>query len=299
MEPSDIIRFIEKTAPLAAATAWDVSGVQVAALRDAVSHIAVMLDPVPANIDSAIAAGADFILAHHPLSMKPRFPNRNDEYLSVLSRLFSANVWLYGAHTSLDANPRGPVLWLAHELGLRGVQILETTASGALVDEAAASCAASGKTESPANSSTWGSKQQASGSVLQDNCIWGFGFSGDLPEPLPYKEFCKVLATALGKDTWQVCGPRPDVVSRVGCCPGSGGGLATEALRAGVDVFITGDVKYHTALDAQSAGLRVLDVGHFCLEEEMMRRFAVYLKDVCGLPVSFIPSRDPLTAERA
>ena len=66
---------------------------------------------------------------------------------------------------------------------------------------------------------------------------------------------------------------------------------ALEKLIAGADIFITGDVKYHTALDTQ---LCLFDVGHHSLEEEMMRRAAIHLQHVCPmLEVVFVPSASP------
>lgn len=268
MKPYDIINIIEKTAPLAAQAPWDASGVQVASTRSGISRVAVMLDPTPPAVREAAEAGADFILAHHPLAMKPRFPNRADEYLAVLSILLKNDIWLYSAHTSLDAAPQGPVRWLAHDLGLHSVQLLEP-----------------GAPSGPESASS-------------ESAAFGFGFTGLLPEPLPYSAFCRVLAQSLGKEEWQVCGPVPERVSRVACCPGSGGGLLAEAVACGADVFLTGDFKYHSALEAGLAGLRVLDVGHFCLEEEMMRRFSALLSDELAVPVTFFPGRDPLTGER-
>ena len=263
VKPIDIIAIIEKHAPPAYAASWDKSGVQVAALREEVHSVAVMLDPTLSSLALAVDAGADFILAHHPLSMQPRYPDRRDEYLSILSLLFKGDVWLYSAHTSLDANPDGPVRWLAHELDLRSLETLEPSGSAG---PGAACC--------------------------------GFGFSGLLPAALDYADFCRRLGTALGKESWQVCGPAPGQVARVACCPGSGGGLLAEAAAAGADVYITGDIKYHTALEARSMGLHVLDVGHFILEEEMMRRFAAMLASTLSVPVSFVPASDPITAGR-
>jgi putative NIF3 family GTP cyclohydrolase 1 type 2 len=191
--------------------------------------------------------------------MQPRFPNRCDDYLAILALLFSRGIWLYSAHTSLDANPKGPVRWLADDLRLASLEILEPAAE--------------------------------SGTGLPES---GFGFTGLLSEALPYADFCRVLARVLGADAWQACGPKPESLRRVACCPGSGGALVQAAIGAGADVFITGDFKYHAALDAVSAGLRVLDVGHFVLEEEMMRRFSVRLEQDLGLPVRFFPGQDPL-----
>ncbi|MCL1939648.1 MAG: Nif3-like dinuclear metal center hexameric protein [Desulfovibrionaceae bacterium] len=266
MKVFDIINLIEKMAPPEFAASWDNSGVQVAALREEIQSLAVLLDPTPEKLEQAVEAGADFILAHHPLLMQPRYPNRADSYLSTLSLLFTRNIWLYSAHTSLDANPEGPVRWLARDLGLQSLEVLESTVS--------------------------------LGSRLPLSPLSGFGFSGTLPEALSYDAFCRSLAAALGKDSWQACGPKPAQVFRVACCPGAGNSLLTDAAVSGADVYITGDVKYHTALEAVSLGLHVLDVGHFILEEEMMRRLAADLAVALPLPVRFIASRDPITVER-
>ncbi|MDL2290658.1 Nif3-like dinuclear metal center hexameric protein [Desulfovibrio sp. OttesenSCG-928-F20] len=263
MKASEIIAIIEKHAAPDLAAPWDASGIQVAGLRPDVRRLAVMLDPTLENLTCAAEDGADFILAHHPLSMKPRFPNRVDCYLSILSLLLSRGIWLYSAHTSLDAAPEGPARWLADALNLACVSTLDVT-----------------------------SGNDNLGSVP------GFGFVGSLPEPLPYADFCRQLAGALGCRAWQACGPCPDTVSTVACCPGSGSSLIETALAKRADIFITGDVKYHAALDASVLGLRVLDVGHFILEEEMMRRFSESLAHALSIPLQFYPSCDPLVSER-
>lgn len=236
----------------------------MAAARAEASSLAVMLDPCLPGLERAARDKADFILAHHPLSMKPRFPNRDDPYLGALSLLLSRGIWLYSAHTPLDANPDGPARWLADELGLTGVRTLEPAAPAADL-----------------------------------SCAPGFGFVASLPAAMPYADFCRLLSTVLGLSEWPVCGPEPQRVSKVACCPGSGAGLLEEALKAGADLFITGDVKYHAALDAAALGLRVIDAGHFVLEEEMMRRLALWLERELPLPVRFYPSGDPLIIERA
>ncbi|MDL2266637.1 Nif3-like dinuclear metal center hexameric protein [Desulfovibrio sp. OttesenSCG-928-G15] len=269
MKAAEIINIIEKIAPLGAQAPWDASGVQVASFKEECVHLAVMLDPTFSSVENAVAAGADFILSHHPFSMQPRFPNRADEYLAVLSRLISRNIWLYSAHTSLDASPEGPVRWLAGELQLHNLSLLEPTASP----------------EGGAASDAGGAQGH------------GFGFVGDLPGALSYEEFCSRLSACLGREEWQACGERPAHVHRVACCPGSGGSMFKEARAAGADVYITGDVKYHTALDAATAGIRILDVGHFILEEEMMRRLALHLHEVLPIPVTFVPGVDPLGGE--
>lgn len=269
MKVTDIIAVIEKTAPLSIAAPWDKSGVQVASTRSEVQSMAVLLDPTLEGLERAVGTGADFILTHHPLSMTPRYPDKDDTYLAILSLLLKRDTWLYSSHTSLDANPDGPVRWLAEDLGLTRISTLEPSG-----------------VEGPLSSS--GEQRE-----------YGFGFTGTLAKPITYAEFCTKLAGALSRSDWQGCGRRPEVVFRVACCPGSGSSMLSAAVDVGADVYISGDIKYHSALEALSAGLRVLDVGHFVLEEEMMRRFARQLDMELDIPVHYVPSRDPLAVEHA
>lgn len=62
-------------------------------------------------------------------------------------------------------------------------------------------------------------------------------------------------------------------VRRVAVCTGSGGSLVKVFLESGADVFITGDVKYHEARDAEQAGAGILDVGHFASEHMVVDLF--------------------------
>jgi dinuclear metal center YbgI/SA1388 family protein len=48
----------------------------------------------------------------------------------------------------------------------------------------------------------------------------------------------------------------------VALCGGAGASLLPDAVRAGADAFVTGDLKHHQALDAVAAGLTVIDGGH-------------------------------------
>ena len=104
-------------------------------------------------------------------------------------------------------------------------------------------------------------------------------------------ELAGMLAAHIDLSTATVSGPCPESIRRVAYCTGSGSSLLEEARAAGADIFITGDVKYHTALDTQ---LCLFDVGHHSLEEEMMRRAAIHLQHACPmLEVVFVPSASP------
>lgn len=253
MKLEDLITYIESVAPPVYAAEWDNSGIQVASFQKTVTHVGVMLDPSCASIEKALSLGTDFLVAHHPLCLKARFPDKVDDYLSILTLLMRNNICLYSAHTSLDANPKGPVSWLADTFELSDVAIIEKTGDS-----------------------------------------HGFGFVGDLCAPHSYDEFCERLSMATGLSRWKASGPKPATVRKVACCPGSGSDLVVAAQKIGADIFITGDVKYHAALDTK---IRMLDVGHFVLEEEMMRHFALRMQQKLDIIVSFIQSADPLVFE--
>jgi dinuclear metal center YbgI/SA1388 family protein len=131
----------------------------------------------------------------------------------------------------------------------------------------------------------------------------GFGQIGELPKPLAFEAFAASLERALfsvqkpcpggtAGVAWAECGPRPGTIRRVAYTTGSGGSLIPAAFAAGADVFICGDVKHHAAME--TPGL-VLDVGHFILEEEMMRLFAQELQSDLGreAEVRFFAGRSP------
>lgn len=62
-------------------------------------------------------------------------------------------------------------------------------------------------------------------------------------------------------------------VNQVGACPGSGMDLWKDAYDLGCDTFVTGDVRYHAALEALEAGMNVVDLGHYGTEEIIVKPF--------------------------
>ena len=275
MLQSELISIIERTAPLSLMAEWDHSGVQVASARAEIRHLAVCLDPAPEQLRAAVEAGADMVLTHHPLAMRPAWTSTLNGYTDALSILYRHDVPLYASHTTLDANPLGPSAWLPDELGLSDRVILEKTGTFTAPD---------------------GTQQEG-----------GFGCAGTLREPLTLSELCRIMRTHLPLERMcsvaRLIGDPAREVRRVAVCTGSGSSLMEEAAAAGADVFITGDVKYHDALalasrhDVRSPNfcpMAILDVGHFSLEEEMIRRFALLLdRKLDDVTVTFLPGRDP------
>lgn len=291
--------------------------------------MAVGLDPSPKLISQALSWGADFILVHHPLALKPVLPSRQDAYNRVLGALFRQDAWLYAAHTSLDVMPNGPVRWVADALGLINISLLEETGRRAgrwfrilgptdLILQVASKLAGcqgievfpSGERALEVVSAPGLDHEVVKALQDQGNAevqmvsqeldmpleLFGFGFVGDLPQPQPWKGFVSSLVQLLGKTPRALIGNPPLEVRRVACCPGSGASLLDRAVKAGAQVYVTGDMKYHDAQDVWERGFWVVDVGHFTLEERMMRIFAELLRERLGqqgVEVVFFAGSDP------
>jgi putative NIF3 family GTP cyclohydrolase 1 type 2 len=56
------------------------------------------------------------------------------------------------------------------------------------------------------------------------------------------------------------------VVEKAAVCTGSGKSMLEEAIASGAQVYITGDIDHHTALDALARGLNLIDAGHYGTE---------------------------------
>ncbi|MDT8901923.1 Nif3-like dinuclear metal center hexameric protein [Anaeroselena agilis] len=107
---------------------------------------------------------------------------------------------------------------------------------------------------------------------------YGLGRVGRLATPEPFADFVRRLKDALGPTEVRVAGPTDRQVSKVAVCGGSGAGFLAAAIGAGADVLVTGDVKYHEALDAAAAGLTLVDAGHFATERPVVGAVAGYLE---------------------
>ena len=60
------------------------------------------------------------------------------------------------------------------------------------------------------------------------------------------------------------------------------------------DCFLTGDIKYHDAMEAKSLGLSMMDIGHYESERYFGEVLATHLEKL-GLSVIISPSKNPFT----
>lgn len=125
--------------------------------------------------------------------------------------------------------------------------------------------------------------------------VLGLGRIGELPEPMPLDELRELVKRALGAPHVRMCGDGNQGVWRVAVCGGSCADLIPDAERAGADVLITADIKYHQADDARFTGLSLLDPGHFSSERPARTYLAQWLRErFPGLEVAEADEREPI-----
>lgn len=106
----------------------------------------------------------------------------------------------------------------------------------------------------------------------------GIGRIGYLKQPMNLKSFCEIVKNKLNVKNVKVVGDLSDKIHKVALCGGSGANFISSARFQGADVILTGDVKYHDALDAQMYGIAVVDAGHFSTENIVLSNVAEFVK---------------------
>ncbi|MDB5119148.1 MAG: Nif3-like dinuclear metal center hexameric protein [Sphingobacteriales bacterium] len=126
----------------------------------------------------------------------------------------------------------------------------------------------------------------------------GAGMIGNLESEIDELDFLNNVKTMLNAKVIRYTALRNKKVNRVAVCGGSGGFLLQHAIRAGADVFITADYKYHEFFDADKK-IVIADVGHFESEQftqqlllELINKkfpnFALHLAQQSTNPINYL-----------
>jgi len=116
------------------------------------------------------------------------------------------------------------------------------------------------------------------------------GFVAYLDVDEDFDTFAKKVSSAFGLSHAR-CVKCSDRVKRVALTTGSGCSLM-RSLSA--DCFLTGDVKYHDAMEAKSINLSLIDIGHYESEYFFAQILQKHLKNL-GLKVIIASSENPFT----
>ncbi|MBS4209089.1 Nif3-like dinuclear metal center hexameric protein [Bacillus sp. FJAT-50079] len=109
----------------------------------------------------------------------------------------------------------------------------------------------------------------------------GLGRIGELEQEMTLEAFALFAKEALDSGGVRVIGNLQDKVKKVAVLGGDGNKYYGHAKFKGADVYVTGDIYYHTAHDALNAGLNMVDPGHH-VEKIMKQGVSAILQTKCG-----------------
>ncbi len=101
---------------------------------------------------------------------------------------------------------------------------------------------------------------------------YGLGKVGNLKNPLSLEEFITNVKNKLEVDKVRLIGDVNKKINKVAVFCGSFDNDFAPVLKQKADVLVTGDIKYHDAMDMLDAGLCVIDAGHFNTEKVLISR---------------------------
>ncbi|MGM0368816.1 MAG: Nif3-like dinuclear metal center hexameric protein [Bacillota bacterium] len=108
---------------------------------------------------------------------------------------------------------------------------------------------------------------------------FGLGRIGYLDNGLKLEDYIEQIKVNLDLDSLKFVGDLEQQINKVALCSGSGSDLIKTAAARGVDLFITGDVKYHEAQLAEELGINLVDAGHYGTEKIMKEAMTDYLQE--------------------
>ncbi|MFH5804148.1 Nif3-like dinuclear metal center hexameric protein [Alienimonas sp. DA493] len=261
---ADCVALLDRLAPPDLHESWDNTGLLLGDPAAEVASITTCLTLTPDVAAEAIERGDGLIVTHHPIFFRPvqRLTANDAEGRTALD-LVRAGVAVFSPHARWDNAAGGINERLARGFGLADLRPLR------------------GRDELSA-----GDAEDASR---------GAGRVGTRKEQVSFGEFVQWIKAVMHLDGVDVVSTdRP--VRSVGVACGSAGEYLSDAIAAGCDVFVTGEARFHAALQARNAGVGLVLVGHYASErfsmEELARELGEYFPDLPVRPSDV--ERDPL-----
>ena len=243
-----VVTVLERRYPPTWAESWDRVGLVLGEPAARVDTVLLVVDCVPQIVEQAVALGAQLIVAHHPLLLRGVASVAPTTYKGrIVHRLIKADIALFTAHTNADVAASGVSDALAGRLGLVGVHPLRPVS------------------EAPER---------------------GTGRIGTLPVPVSLADFTRLVEAALPPTAWGVraAGDPDREVRTVAVCGGSGDPFLADAVRAGVDAYVTADLRHHPVSEhVAEGGPALIDAAHWATEHPWLDFAAAELSAALGV----------------
>ena len=249
-----IKQIMDQLAPPLLAEEWDNVGLQIGDPRQPVRRIWVALDPIPEVVKAACQKKVDLLITHHPLIFRPlKTIDFDTPGGSIIRLAVQHKLAIFSAHTNLDIAQDGVNDVLAKQLGLRNLGVLQPVQARERAKE---------------------DIQPLRGDAVE----YGIGRIGSLAKAGSLKSLVSMVKKRLKLDFVKVAGDLEMRVTRVAICSGSS--LIQAFLSSKAQAYISGDIHYHDAREAENANRAIIDIGHFPSEHLMVDALAQQLENL-------------------
>ncbi len=243
MKIKDWIQAWEKRVPTSLQEDWDNSGLQAGRVDRDLSGIVFSLDVTQEAINTAKENGANLLVTHHPILFTgAKEISERRKATAYILECIEEGITIYAAHTNFDKVAGGVNDVLADLCGLEDIEPLEAS-----VDD-----------------------------INQDGSLGRLGTVAKTT----LDAYGDWLKERIALDHLLIYGDSAKEISKVAVVGGSGASYADLALEKGADLLITGDVKYHDAVDAVEAGLALIDLGHYESEKPALDVMAAWTREI-------------------
>ena len=244
MKISKVVAALERFAPLPLQESYDNAGLQVGLTDVEVSGALLCLDVNEQIVDEAIAKNCNLVVAHHPLIFRKLACISDLNYVQrTVMKAIQHGVTIIAMHTNLDNALNGVNFKMAEKLGLQDVSFL-------------------------------GSPQH------YDDLPYASGVIGNLSQPLSANEFLNLVKKVFGAECIQCNQLLHRDIAKVALCGGSGSFLLDDAIAAGADAFITGEMHYHEYFGHEQE-IQIAVIGHYQSEQYTSEIFKSIIEREC------------------
>ena len=231
---------IDVCAPLGCAEPWDNVGLLLGRDDAHVRRALLTIDLTDAVLQEAQALSADLVIAYHPPWFGAKKRLVGDDIILTAAR---SNLSIFSPHTALDAAHGG---------------------TNDVLADAAGMCPQG--------------RQALSALRAPHPHALGMGRVGSLPTPQAFGPWLEALKGAMGLRHALVAGQTAADVAQVAVCAGAGDALWEQALAAGADTFVVGELRHHHALAAAAQKMRVVALLHSASERAALAPYARKLR---------------------
>jgi putative NIF3 family GTP cyclohydrolase 1 type 2 len=91
-------------------------------------------------------------------------------------------------------------------------------------------------------------------------------------------EILERIKKATGAEAAGIIGDDKKTVKKAAVCAGSCGDIIDSVIKAGCDLYVTGELKHHSALSARQAGLTCICLTHTVSERFILKKIAKNLR---------------------